>query len=58
MYTNLRQAGVGGFSAGKYWSSSEYDANYAWYQYFTSGDQDYNPKSTTPFFYVRPVRSF
>jgi hypothetical protein len=36
MYTNLRQAGVGGFSADYYWSSSESSATVAWYQYFNS----------------------
>ena len=56
MYTNLQQAGVGGFSIGDYWSSSEYDANYAWHQDFIYGFQYYNSKGTT--MYVRPVRAF
>jgi hypothetical protein len=56
MYTNLQQAGVGGFSIGDYWSSSEYDANYAWHQDFIYGFQYYNSKGTTR--YVRPVREF
>ena len=40
MYENLGVAGVGGFvdyGYLPYWSSSEYDANYAWYQYFGDG---------------------
>ena len=56
MYTNLRQGGVGGFASGVYWSSSEYDANDAWFQAFYAGYQDHGSKTTT--FYVRPVRAF
>jgi len=56
MYTNLRQAGVGGFVADSYWSSSEYDANDAWHQYFGNGSQLVNQKSGAK--YVRPVRAF
>ena len=56
MYTNLRQAGVGGFSSVSYWSSSEANSNDAWYQTFYYGDQYYNTKTTTS--YVRPVRAF
>jgi len=39
MYTNLRQAGVGGFSTDYYWSSSERDDFNAWYQNFNYGNQ-------------------
>ena len=56
MYTNLRQAGVGGFSTDYYWSSSEYDDDDAWYQHFNDGNQDYNYKNNP--YYVRPVRAF
>ena len=56
MYTNLRQAGVGGFSSDFYWSSSEFDGNEAWYQRFYYGGQVSGSKSTTS--YVRPVRAF
>jgi hypothetical protein len=56
MYTNLRQGGVGGFASGYFWSSSEFDADYAWFQTFYVGDQASNGKSTTG--YVRPVRAF
>jgi hypothetical protein len=56
MYTNLRQAGVGGFSTGNYWSSSENDANGALAQSFNYGYQNYNGKGSTA--YVRPVRAF
>jgi hypothetical protein len=48
--------GASGFSTGYYWSSSEFDANFAWSQYFDFGDQNDNTKHTT--YYVRPVRAF
>lgn len=35
---------VGGFSGSLYWSSTEYDANYAWLQGFVSGGQYYRNK--------------
>jgi hypothetical protein len=45
-----------GFASDLYWSSSEFNANAAWYQAFTAGFQYYDIKSTTG--YVRPVRAF
>jgi hypothetical protein len=56
MYWNLRQAGVGSFSADDYWSSSEASATLAWSQYFDSGTQSTNLKTST--IRVRPVRGF
>jgi hypothetical protein len=56
MYTNLRQAGVGGFSSDRYWSSSEDDDDFAWYQSFYGGDQNADEKDGT--YDVRPVRAF
>jgi len=56
MYTNLRQAGVGGFVEPGYWSSSERSASVAWYQYFYGGYQTSDNKSS--YYYVRPVRAF
>jgi hypothetical protein len=55
MYTNLRQAGVGGFSADIHWSSSEGGATQAWYQNF-GGGQVNGGKSNS--YSVRPVRAF
>jgi hypothetical protein len=52
----LSLTGVGGFSTGLYWSSSEYDGNYAWSQFFNFGTQYGGSKDNT--FYVRPVRAF
>ena len=46
----------GGFSSGYYWSSSEFDVNVAWGQYFLTGNQGYIAKYPT--FFVRPVRAF
>ena len=56
MYTNLRQQGVGGFASDSYWSSSEVDADVAYFQAFNYGYQFADYKPTT--FYVRPVRAF
>ena len=56
MYTNLRQAGVGGFLAVNYWSSSGDNTRNAWYQNFFSGAADIINKITT--YNVRPVRAF
>ena len=51
----LNQNAIGGFS-GNYWSSSEYDINFAWSTYFVNGQQGINYKdSVGP---VRAVRSF
>lgn len=47
---------VGGFSGSFYWSSTEYSADYAWFQYFTSGYQDFSYKYLS--WCVRAVRAF
>jgi len=39
-----------------YWTSSEYDQNISWYQYFTDGGQDSTSKTST--FRVRAIRAF
>ena len=56
MYTNLRQAGVGGFSTDYYWSSSEFADSAAWGQGFGNGYQVNGAKDGS--IYVRPVRAF
>ncbi len=53
---SLSLTGVGGFSTDFYWSSSEDDDYYAWYQYFHFGYQDDTSKNLTTS--VRPVRAF
>ncbi len=50
-------AGTAGFVAFYYWSSSEYNASYAWLQHLNLGFQDFNNKGYTAI-YVRPVRAF
>ncbi|NBO33701.1 MAG: DUF1566 domain-containing protein [Actinobacteria bacterium] len=56
MYTNLRQAGVGGFTSDPYWSSSEHSATSVWYLYFYLGSQ--GTVNKTADYRVRPVRGF
>ena len=47
---------VGGFANNGYWSSTEYDNNYAWFFNFYNGYANVNYKYDT--FYVRAVRAF
>ena len=56
MYTNLLQAGVGGFANDYYWSSTEFGSNLAWLQSFFNGGQGINYKYGP--FRVRAVRAF
>ena len=56
MYTNLKGTGVGGFESESYWSSSEYNANTAWYQQFGSSFQLYANKYSLK--RVRAIRAF
>jgi hypothetical protein len=56
MYQNLKVKGLGGFGSGSYWSSSQRDNNYAWYQGFSDGGQNNNSKYLS--FCVRAVRAF
>jgi parallel beta-helix repeat protein len=56
MYTNLKVAGVGDFESTWYWSSSEINENYAWYQNFTDGSQGQPGKHVT--LRVRAARAF
>ena len=51
-----QQTAIGGFGNKNYWSSSEYNVNNAWVQYFNNGAQSYYIKANT--FYVRAVRVF
>lgn len=47
---------IGGYEHGYYWSSSEMDSHFAWYQHFDFGFQDYLNKDFSYFY--RPIRSF
>ena len=53
---NLQSSVVGGFASSYYWSSSELDSNYAWYQNFYNGNLygDYKDDPLP----VRAVRAF
>ena len=51
-----QRASIGDFTTYYYWSSTEYDANYAWLQFFNNGNQNYSNKDYTSF--VRAVRAF
>lgn len=56
MYENLYLKGFGGFTDHSFWSSSEYDATYAWYQHFRYGHQLYYFK--IDILQIRAVRAF
>ena len=47
---------VGGFTSNLYWSSSEYNYAFAWFQNFSNGGQTYDYKGNI--YYVRAVRAF
>jgi len=53
----INRVAIGGFTGIYYWSSSEYDASYAWRQSFYDGLQGSRPKNYSPLF-VRAVRAF
>jgi hypothetical protein len=53
----IERAKVGGLSYDYYWSSTEYDSNYAWAQIFYNGEQNPSIKHTTDN-RVRAVRAF
>jgi hypothetical protein len=55
LYVN--RVAIGGFNdSNYYWSSTEYDNNFAWNQYFFNGSQSYGSKYYPN--YVRAVRAF
>ncbi|MCX6328417.1 MAG: DUF1566 domain-containing protein [Bacteroidia bacterium] len=54
IYSN--KAKIGGFSSNYHWSSSEYDADYAWFVVFETGQETYGGKNGQNEF--RPIRSF
>jgi len=58
MYVNLHTQYLGGFANLYYWSSSEYDAIYAWLQHFNSGGQTYFGKANYDIYHVRAARAF
>jgi hypothetical protein len=57
MYMNLHKKGLGGFVQWWYWSSMEYDYDYAWTKYFNNGGDLYVLDKTNSY-YVRAIRAF
>ncbi len=66
---NGKKTEVGGFTSGTYWSSTQYDVNYAWYTLFTNigsnngksfhdNDGGHGKNKTEYYEYVRAIRSF
>ena len=66
MHINLRQRGLGNFSSGRYWSSSQGGnaTHQAWFQNFNTGAQDVSAVvgttilSKSSALLVRPIRAF
>jgi hypothetical protein len=56
MYIELYMYGVGNFTGGNFYSSSEYDADNVWSQAFQNGSQNYDIKYASEF--VRACRAF
>jgi hypothetical protein len=52
----LKKIDIGGFANLYYWSSTEYDPEYAWNQYFNNSNPYYFTKLNS--FYVRAIRAF
>lgn len=52
----MQKSVVGNLAINYYWSSTEYSSSQAWFQYFYSGGQLFNVKSST--YYVRAIRAF
>ena len=57
MFLNIGQLQIGGFASKYYWSSTEYDNEYAWSQYFLNGGLSISNKANSNL-NVRAVRSF
>ena len=47
---------IGGFASNFYWSSTEFDYSFAWFQFFFNGFQFFNSLNFT--YYVRAIRAF
>ena len=55
-YLYENKVAIGGFANNRYWSSTEYASNFAWYQGFNDGSQGFNRKDYA--YYVRAIRAF
>jgi hypothetical protein len=47
-----------GFASGDYWSSSQFNANSAWIQWFGVGGDQFNGNKNATSQRVRPIRAF
>jgi hypothetical protein len=56
MYQNLKQKNLGWFQGQPYWSSSENNGQYTWYQDFSNGYQNDRGKNNA--YLVRAIRRF
>jgi curli biogenesis system outer membrane secretion channel CsgG len=56
MFVYLKEAGIGGFSNGWYWSSSQSSQSYVWAQQFSNGSQNDAGKGAG--YSVRAIRQF
>jgi len=56
VYTNLKVAGLGGFSTGYYWSSTEFSGSVAYFVKFSNGDDQGEIKTTSINMDVRAIR--
>ena len=57
LYENKEK--IGGFAFNNYWSSTEFDINFAWWQYFYNGFQGFGDGvQGNGAYYVRAVRAF
>ena len=54
----LNRAIIGGFTNNYYWTSSQSDENFAWYQSFPDGSLLNYPYGKAGGFYIRAIRSF
>ncbi|MHC6204548.1 Lcl domain-containing protein [Breznakiellaceae bacterium SP9] len=57
IYVNLKKKGLGGFTDGLYWSSSQSSSGAAWHQRFSDGNQSYGLIKNLSLL-VRAVRAF
>jgi len=61
MFTNLNPLGIGNFQSAPYWSSSQYNADVAWFWYtgyFPTPPTNWDSGKASTHYRIRPIRSF